>query len=380
MDGIKIRHITSGPNGYRANKNLKIWRFEDLKMIKFRHAFSSRLLVTPSRHDLNPASGCPPGVRCQIYKMKTVFILLLISTCLGCKPSNKDKLLEQALLIIETNSLNRKFINWKEYKAKVYLKAGQINSNEERYRVIDYALGLLNDHHSFYIRPYVKNEKLIPRHGNKLSEWRLINKNIGYIQIPSCLGSDKYLLEYSSEIRKSILELDKHQLDGWIIDLRENVGGYLPAMLVGMGPLLTEGIQFYSVFPNGRLMPWIYNRGVFYKGIKEEMKENHPYHMRNKDKKIAVLINGTTGSAGEFVAICLRENKRSRLFGTKTFGIPTDNKAFCLSDSSWIVLTVAKMADLKKKIHEGPIIPDEACPYCNTNELIGLAKDWIRRN
>ena len=58
-------------------------------------------------------------------------------------------------------------------------------------------------------------------------------------------------------IRKNISVLDKQQLEGWIIDLRENVGGYLPAMLVGMGPLLNEGLQFYSVFPNGRLMPWI---------------------------------------------------------------------------------------------------------------------------
>lgn len=312
--------------------------------------------------------------------MRTVFILLIILTCLGCKPSKKDKLLEEALLVIETNSLNRKIINWKEYKAKVYLKAGKISSNEDRYRVIDYALRLLNDHHSFYIRPYVKNEKLNPRHANKLSEWRLIYKNIGYIQIPSCLGSDKYLLEYSSKIRKSISELDKQQLDGWIIDLRENVGGYLPAMLVGLGPLLNEGLQFYSVFPNGRLMPWIYNRGKIYKGKNEEMKEDLAYHMRNKDKKIAILINDRTASSGEFLAVCLRENKRSRLFGTKTFGIPTDNKAFCLSDSSWIVLTVAKMADVKKKIYEGPIIPDEACPYCNTNELIRIAKDWIRRN
>jgi carboxyl-terminal processing protease len=308
--------------------------------------------------------------------MKQIVKLLLIILVIGCT-FKKDPLLEEAVSVIESNSIMRDSINWDNFKKDVFKKAETVKTNEDRYKVIQFALKLLNDQHSFFIKPNLTFSEAFSGMSNPICTYKLIDNSVGYINIPSCEGDCTIVKKYVRQITNALIDLDKNQLSGWIIDLRTNEGGNMWPMVLGLSPLIGEGVFGYFVTPEKNYVPWSYRDGIVFNGKDTMMIQDMGCMVKSSNKKIAVLINQTTRSSGEAVAISFKGKNLTRFFGCSTRGVSTANKGFTLSDGSCIVLTVSKMADRTKHVYGYQINPDELSSQCHGDKLIEIATKWI---
>jgi len=124
-------------------------------------------------------------------------------------------------------------------------------------------------------------------------------KTLGYIQI-SIIGQDT-----ETALEKEIIDLQKQHLDGIILDLRGNGGGFLDI-----------GVQVASHFiPTGKTVVTSRYR---------LSGDNQVYTATGSGEFVGmptvVLVDGLTASAGEIIAAALSEDDGAKIVGTQTFG------------------------------------------------------------
>lgn len=303
--------------------------------------------------------------------MKYLLIFLLAVVSLNCasvkkKNSSPRAYLNEVLAIVEQHSLMRDSINIQKLKARAYSKLKDKKSIEDCYPIVHAILKDLGDNHSFFMpRAQVKdwqatsiiddNHKL-----NAFSGKRLI-QNIGYIHMKGFHSGDSLSIQkYADSLQHLIKSIDRENLNGWILDLRENIGGNCWPMLTGIGPLLGNGICGYFIDKDGQKDSWYYHDGV--SGINNvpiTKLSTEPYELFNNSKPIAILTGYKTGSAGEVIVTAFHDKPNAKSFGTSTAGLSTGNENFKLSDGSMIFLTTAIYADRNGNAFGGKIIPDE---------------------
>lgn len=141
------------------------------------------------------------------------------------------------------------------------------------------------------------------------------NKKIGYISI-SLFSSNA-----TEQFKKALEKLDKDNIEGLVIDVRGNSGGYLTTVTDIASLLLPKGEIIYQVQKD--------NKKTATKD-KTSTKETYP---------IAVLTNGGSASASEILAAAIKESYHGYVVGTKTYGKGTVQQVKKLSDGSMIKYT-----------------------------------------
>ena len=143
------------------------------------------------------------------------------------------------------------------------------------------------------------------------------DKKIGYIDI-SIFSSvtDK-------QFKEKIKELEKKEIDGLIIDVRDNNGGYLNVVTNIASNLLKKGDIIYKLEKS--------NKKVETK--KDTTKEKRTY-------PIAVLVNAGSASASEILASAIKESYKGFVVGTNTYGKGTVQQTMKLEDGSMIKYTI----------------------------------------
>jgi carboxyl-terminal processing protease len=290
--------------------------------------------------------------------MKSLILVTLLSFIISC--TTPQAYLNKAVDIIQTNSINKHSIDWVRFRKDVLEKAKDAKNIKETYPAIRFALSQLSDNHSHFLTPeQVKNRtdqnKPLPN-----VPVELINNRIAYIKIPSFNGNHKLADSFAQLIQDKIEELDKNKIDSWVIDLSENTGGNMWPMLLGLGPILGDGVLGYFVSSENKYTEWNYFKGSVFIGKDKIMKLNKPYKLRNHIKKLAVIISHKTASSGEAIAVAFIGAKDVKFFGESTYGVSTGNAGHKLSDGAMIILTECKFADRNKKIYGVPITPDIA--------------------
>ena len=161
------------------------------------------------------------------------------------------------------------------------------------------------------------------------------NKKIGYIYVSI------FSANTDSQFKEALLKLEKEGIDGLIIDVRGNSGGYL-----------TTVTNMASLFLNKSKI--IYQLDT--KGVVEQV-----YSTSNESRKypIAVLINKASASASEILAGALQESYGATIIGTNSFGKGTVQKAYSLESGATIKYTVQKWLTPKGNwINKVGITPD----------------------
>ena len=121
-----------------------------------------------------------------------------------------------------------------------------------------------------------------------------MDKNIGYIQISSFLGTSTPS-EFMEAVEKT------KDADGLILDLRGNTGGLLP-----------NAIFIANLFiPDGNLVSIVGRNNYKY----DIYAQNTEFEI---DKPMIVLVDGASASASEILSGALRDYKKAKLLGTKT--------------------------------------------------------------
>jgi len=132
--------------------------------------------------------------------------------------------------------------------------------------------------------------------------------------------------EWDKAISEIKNQWDKKEIAGLVLNLRDNPGGFLD----GAAYLASEFLPF------GKIV------------VKQESTttENKTYYVlkngRLKNIPLVVLINRGSASASEIVAGALRDHKRTKLIGEKTFGKGSVQEAIDLDKNAGLHVTVAK--------------------------------------
>lgn len=155
--------------------------------------------------------------------------------------------------------------------------------------------------------PYVSGE-LLEKDGKK----------IGYIDI-SLFSSNSY-----KQFKNKLDKLEKDNIDGLIIDVRDNSGGYLTSVTDICNLFLEKGKVIYQLEDS---------KGKVLK--KDTTKEKRSYD-------IVVLINGASASASEILASTIKESYGGEVVGTNSFGKGTVQQTKKLLDGSMIKYTTQK--------------------------------------
>ncbi len=157
-----------------------------------------------------------------------------------------------------------------------------------------------------------------------------VDKNIGYIQISTFIGSTtpNEFLEALEKTKKT---------EGLILDLRGNTGGLLPNAIFIANLFISEGNIVSIVGRNG------YKYDIF--------AQNADY---NIDKPTIVLVDGASASASEILSGALKDHKKAKLLGAQTFGKGMVQKIIPLPNETGLNLTIAKYltpngTDINKK-------------------------------
>lgn len=130
---------------------------------------------------------------------------------------------------------------------------------------------------------------------------KVIDEEIGYFRITAFSEQTASLLEKKIDLVKKQL---KDDLEGIIIDLRNNPGGLLDQAIDVSDLFLDKG---EIVSTGGR----VEESNKRFNATKGDMLQDMP---------IVVLINGGSASASEIVAGALQDHKRAIVMGTQSFG------------------------------------------------------------
>ena len=143
---------------------------------------------------------------------------------------------------------------------------------------------------------------------------------IGYLRI-SDFGATT-----TKELRDAIKDLEKKKVAGYVLDLRNNPGGYL-----------TAAIEVSDAFLDGGEI--VSTRGKEKTDIERMFAKSGD--MVN-GKPVVVLINHGSASASEIVAGALQDNGRAIVMGSQSFGKGSVQQQKPLGDGSAIHITIAR--------------------------------------
>lgn len=167
---------------------------------------------------------------------------------------------------------------------------------------------------------------------------KIINKDdnkIGYVAVS--IFANNTPEQFESAINK----LEKENIDGLIIDLRDNSGGHLSSAHAMISMFLDDSHTVYQIKSKD-------NQTKYYSAGDE-----------TKDYPITVLVNENSASASEIMASALQEQYGATLVGTTTYGKGTVQEMQTLADGNQYKLTTKTWLTSKGKEVDGiGITPD----------------------
>jgi carboxyl-terminal processing protease len=285
----------------------------------------------------------------------------------------------EILNTMQANSINRDRINWSDFRDQVIQRASGAQTITDLYPAISLALGLLDDHHSFYQAAGgggLGNPRF-PHCAAVTPRTPAVPSDIGYVKVTGfadvTFGAD---LAFADSIQQQIRNADSARLAGWIVDVRGNGGGNMWPMVAGVGPVLGEGVAGYFVAPSDDPIAWSFRNGMALNGTTEIARTTATYALLAPEPRVAVLTDNQVASSGEAVVVSFRGRPSTRSFGSATWGVSTSNTGFSLSDGAMLVLTTKLMADRNRVNYGMSIPPDETID--GDAEVVQRAIQWLR--
>ncbi len=139
--------------------------------------------------------------------------------------------------------------------------------------------------------------------------------NIGYISI-SVFAANTY-----DQFKEALEYLEQQEIDGLVIDVRDNSGGYLYTVTDMLELFLEEDKALYQL------------------KSKEETIITTDQTNEHRSYPVVVLTNGSSASASEILAGALRESYGASTVGTITYGKGTVQETVTLSNGSIAKIT-----------------------------------------
>lgn len=186
------------------------------------------------------------------------------------------------------------------------------------------------------IKYEIRKEELI----NQTVEYEIINDKIGYLSILT------FSEKVDEQVKKALDEMEALGMESLIIDVRDNVGGYLSSGEKTAALFLEKGKIIYSLESNNSTYTY-----------KDETADKKTY-------QIAVLINGSTASSAEILTAALKESYGAITIGTKSYGKGMVQQVLSLNSGDSVKVSTAKWLTPKGVCIDGVgIKPDYVVEY-----------------
>jgi carboxyl-terminal processing protease len=142
---------------------------------------------------------------------------------------------------------------------------------------------------------------------------------LGYIHI------SEFTPRTAQEFEAALKDVTSKGATGIILDVRNNLGGSLNAVISSSDLLLDSGTILVQRNSDGKETSYVAKQGQLASGL-----------------PIVVLQNRFSASASEIISAALQENKRATVIGEKSFGKGTVNTPKELPDGGVIFVTIAE--------------------------------------
>lgn len=150
---------------------------------------------------------------------------------------------------------------------------------------------------------------------------RVLDDGIGYLRIT------QFQVNTGKDLQKAIERLqEKTELEGLVLDLRNNPGGVLRAAVEVSDAFMDQGLIVYT---QGRLP-------------NSELRYNATENTLVPDLPLVVLINQGSASASEIVAGALQDHSRAVIMGVDSFGKGSVQTILPLTKDRAVKLTTAR--------------------------------------
>lgn len=150
-------------------------------------------------------------------------------------------------------------------------------------------------------------------------EFRLLENNVGYVRLYQFSDGS------AAKLEAALLEMDAENLNGLVLDLRNNPGGYLETSLQVLSLFVAEGPILIEQLPGGEERVFEAYGGAIAPSV-----------------PMAILVDEGSASASELVAGGLRDLGRAVIVGMPTFGKNTVQTIQPLSEGGALRVTVAR--------------------------------------
>ncbi len=149
-----------------------------------------------------------------------------------------------------------------------------------------------------------------------------VDNGIGYVRIT------RFSRDTAQEFRRAVKELHEQDINGLVVDLRDNPGGLLQDAVVMVDALVEPGLLIVET------------RGRTKKMTREYHSENEP--VLDSGTPLVILVNRGSASASEIVAGAIQDLDRGVIVGERTFGKGLVQSIFQVGKNTSLKLTTAK--------------------------------------
>jgi len=178
---------------------------------------------------------------------------------------------------------------------------------------------------------------------------------LGYLRITQFSES------VPKKVEEALQELKEKEVEGLILDLRNNSGGLVSSGIAVADSLLSEKPVVETKNRNG---------------IKDAIISQKETSF---DGPMVTLVNKGTASASEILAGSLQDNERSILMGEKTYGKGLIQSLKSLGEESGIAITVASYLTPKGNNIQGQgMTPDKLLDLPDASEYGSADDKWVR--
>lgn len=159
-------------------------------------------------------------------------------------------------------------------------------------------------------------------------------KKIGYIYI------DIFASATVSQFTKALNDLESQNVDGLILDVRDNSGGHLTTVVDILSNFMDQTNVIYQT------------------ETKTETKKFYSKGKTNKTYPIVVLQNSLSASASELLSIALQEQYGATVIGETSYGKGTVQELVTMGDTEYKFTTKKWLSPKGNWIHEKGVTPN----------------------
>ncbi len=181
---------------------------------------------------------------------------------------------------------------------------------------------------------------------NVTVDYEMLDGNIGYITV------EEFIDNTAKQFEEAVDTLEKKGAKSIIVDVRNNPGGLLTAVLEMADYIIKDDAKAKGAASAGLLLETKDKTGKVIESY--SCKDGHSVNL-----PMVVLANENSASASEIFTGCMKDYGIATIIGTTTFGKGIVQQVIPLDDGSAIKITIAKyFTPAGKDIHKKGIDPD----------------------